>query len=427
MNESDILKEIKKNIYNKTMENYNIYVLNKTQTNKEIYERLLKINKTVNGFKTLQEVSEYLTEIQKNLKELKVIFDTKVEEYNKDKKNEQVKNEVKNIMNVAQVLTDIYSDIKSKIARYKKTQKSNISAKFKEKKQEERQPEKTFQEQSKVQKYVDGVDFNNETVKEIENINKEILSLREKLVTLDVYSREALEIRKRVNELCEIREHIAYEVNGYDGVKFVKNIESLEIQYANTSKGEAKQEKEYDEVSFNKELMEKLMIIADLKFFGIESKYINVSPDASNKEKFEEYKKVYSKYMKEYICLIKSLYSNNPIIYKNADYVMHESDLRNLLEIYNLRGNYNDFKRKHKSGKIGNEAISKELYSEGLDRIEGLINSFKVLSSETIRQNGGKVKVSYDIETKETLKAEIDKNMAQFYKQICNKNNHLSM
>ena len=106
---------------------------------------------------------------------------------------------------------------------------------------------------------------------------------------------------------------------------------------------------------------------------------------------------------------------------------MHESDLRNLLEIYNLRGNYNDFKRKHKSGKIGNEAISKELYSEGLDRIEGLINSFKVLSSETIRQNGGKVKVSYDIETKETLKAEIDKNMAQFYKQICNKNNHLSM
>ena len=71
MNESDILKEIKKNIYNKTMENYNIYVLNKTQTNKEIYERLLKINKTVNGFKTLQEVSEYLTEIQKKFKRIK--------------------------------------------------------------------------------------------------------------------------------------------------------------------------------------------------------------------------------------------------------------------------------------------------------------------------------------------------------------------
>ena len=425
MNETDILKDIKKNIYNKTMENYNIYVLNKTQTNKEIYEMLLKMNKTVNSFKTLQEVSDYLIEIQKNIKDLKAIFDAKVEEYNKDKKNEQIKNEIKNIMNVAQVLTDIYSDIKSKISKYKKSQKSNISAKFKEKKQDDIQPQKTSQEQTKVQKYVDGVDFNNETVKEIENINKEILSLREKIATLDVYSREALDIRKRINELCEIREHIAYEVNGYDGIKFIKNIESLEIQYANTQSGETKQEN--DEISFNKELMDKLMIIADLKFFGIESKYINVSQDASNKEKFEAYKKIYSKYMKEYMSLVKSLYGNNPIIYKNADYVMHESDLRNLLEIYNLRGNYHDFKHKHKSGKIGNEAISKELYSEGLDRIEGLINSFKVLSTETIRQKGGKVTVSYDIESKETLKTEIDKKMAQFYKQICNKNNHISM
>jgi hypothetical protein len=91
MNETDILKDIKKNIYNKTMENYNIYVLNKTQTNKEIYEMLLKMNKTVNSFKTLQEVSDYLIEIQKNIKDLKAIFDAKVEDifdYEEDEPDE---------------------------------------------------------------------------------------------------------------------------------------------------------------------------------------------------------------------------------------------------------------------------------------------------------------------------------------------------
>ena len=38
--------------------------------------------------------------------------------------------------------------------------------------------------------------------------------------------------------------------------------------------------------------------------------------------------------MKEYTSLVRTLFGNNPVIYKNYDYIMHESDLRNLFEYY---------------------------------------------------------------------------------------------
>ena len=55
------------------------------------------------------------------------------------------------------------------------------------------------------------------------------------------------------------------------------------------------------------------------------------------------------------------------------------------------------------------------------------MNSFRVLSTETIRQKGGTVKVSFDAITKEELKQEIDKKMIDLYRKVCDKNKAISM
>jgi hypothetical protein len=185
---------------------------------------------------------------------------------------------------------------------------------------------------------------------------------------------------------------------------------------------------EFDAEAYNKQLMEKITIIGDIIFFGTSSQYMDISKYPTEIQRKNEFNKILDKHKNEYINLVTSLYGKaNPIIYKNGNQTKTAIDLIKKLGDFNIRGNYHDFKKHHKDGKLGNEALSKEMYDEGIKEIETLMNSFRVLSNETINQKGGTIKVTFDAETKSDLKQEIDRKMLELYRKVCDKNKSISM
>jgi hypothetical protein len=272
------------------------------------------------------------------------------------------------------------------------------------------------------------VDFDIQQIKEIDELTKQIISLKDQIAPLDPMSKEATELRKKINDLCNQRMQITYEELGYIGINYIRNLESLETRYSlhndrnNSSSYEANAEQ------YATKLEELLIVIADLKFNGIKSQYVKINENMDNKEKLKTYQDVYSKYMNEYFDLVQSLYdTQNPKIYINGDYSVTSTDLLNYLAIYNLKGGYQTFKEHHKSGKIGNEAITKELYSSGLDKIEGFISSFKIVSKDLIKNKGGKITIQNQNITKEDMKFEIEQKMADLYKMITKKQQEKTM
>lgn len=420
MNETKILNNIKRELYDMVVEFYNNYSQNKSKVNLELYNNVIDLYKKINSCKSFDEVREYLDDIQKELASLKEKFNAKIEEHKKTK-NEAIMQEIKDISKVAQVLTDVYSKVK--VTLPKKTKVTKV-----EPKQEQKVEQK--QEQVKPKKLVntEGIDFNIQEVKEIQNLTSQIIKLKEELSSIDPLSKEAITIRKNINDLCNQRLHIAYQQFGYDGMNYIREVESMETRYANHQEDKNTSSYELDSLAYETQLEGLLSIIGDLKFNGIKSSYVAVNESMTNNEKLKAYQEVYSKYMGEYLNLVKSLHNtNNPTIYSYGDYTVTSTDLLNYLSIYNLKGGFQTFKEHHKTGKVGSEAVTKEMYAAGLDKIEGFVSSFKIISRDLIKNKGGKITISNQNITKEDLKIEMEQKLADFYKMITKKQQQKTM
>lgn len=427
MNEVTIVNNIKKEFYNMVLQFYNDYSVNKTKISKDIYVKVLDLYKKINKCKNIDQIRECLSSIQDELKSLKQIYNAKADEYEKlDKKAmaqeaSALREEIKDIAKIAQALNDTYSSTKAMISRMTKA-----SRKIKPSTQET--PKVTSVEENKRVVNVDGVDFNIPTINELQSLTNQIVSEKENLAKIDPMSKEAIALRKKVNDLCEQRMKIVTDLFGNDGINYIRNVESLETRHANFTPQEVEKPIVMEHDKYLDELENVLQVLADLKFYRASSKYLGVAANASNVEKLEAYKKVYAKYMGQYLSMVSSLHkTSNPVIYSQGDQVITSSNLLSLFDLYNLRGNYQNFKDRHKNGKIGNEAISKELYANALDKIEGYMSSFKALCSEMIKKNGNKVTIKPSISSKEDLRFEIDQKMADLYKIITKKQQAKSM
>ncbi len=417
MNEIKILNNIKKEFYDMVVEFYNKYSQNKTKVNVELYNNMLRLYKRINTCKSFTEVEQCLNEIQEELNNLKKIYNAKVDEYKKNK-SEETLNEIKDITKVAQGLTDAYSKANQLMSKREK----------KVKKEEKKEEQKEVKAKPKKVVNLEGIDFNIPEIKELNDLTTAIIKYKEELSLLDPMSKEATSIRKKINELCNQRMHIAYEQFGYDGMNYIRQVESMETRYANHKEKEDSASYEVDAEQYNKNLEELLNVIADLKFNGIKSQYVQILDTMTNNEKFKAYQEVYTKYLSEYSNLIRSLHNTpNPVIYSQDDYTVTSTDLLNYLSIYNLKGGYQTFKDHHKSGKVGNEAVTKELYASGLDKIEGFISSFKIISKDLIQNKGGKVTISNTNITKDDMKFEMEQKIADFYKMITKKQQEKTM
>ena len=93
-------------------------------------------------------------------------------------------------------------------------------------------------------------------------------------------------------------------------------------------------------------------------------------------------------------------------------------DLLGTLRLFNINGGYASFKAKHKDGKIGSEAISKEMYKEGIDRIKTLLNAINTYGTRVIERNGGIITVNDTEKTREQRIAEINTKYFEIYDMI---------
>lgn len=417
MSETEIINGVKRGLYTIVNQYYDTLMADRTELNKNIYYKVLDYYKKINSSRTISEIKVYLNEIKSEMASLKEQYLSKVSIYESMDKSGQaleaasLLGEIKDITKLAQALNDTYSQTKGMLSKLTpKKEKTNVSD---NKPKDENKPKIVVQETPKKTLDLSGIDFKNPIVNALYKLTNQIIELKEKLVKLDPMSKDAINLRKKLNEISDKRLDIANKLFGNDGINYIRSVESLETRLANCSNTGTIKSYEVDSDEYVQELEDLIYTLGDLKFYGEESKYV------SDKNKYDE---VYLGYYDKFMNLVNSLYGEkNPLIYSYADYNITVSDLISYLGVYNFRGGYQNFKEHHKTGKIGSEAISKEMYASGLDKIAGFIDSFKNKSSDMIKSNGNKVTIKDSRETKDILKFQIDSKMIDLYKVICSK------
>lgn len=254
------------------------------------------------------------------------------------------------------------------------------------------------------------IDYNDFDIKEIENINKKIMLLLEKLNTMDLYSSNAINVRAEINKLAQEREKIVYTYLGDGGVTFIRNIESMERNVAATFDSDTQKPRVLSTTSYLKELKNTILILADLKFYKLDSKYLS---DEENKE--DMFKELYFNTIKKYHNLVSSLYGRGNVMIANG---ISSSELLSYFSIYNLDSSYSNFKKKYPNLMIGGDKVKSKDYNKSVNDLNNLINLFLAKSKNRLEKTSGKVRIVDSFENKKILKKELEENMNVLYKYI---------
>ena len=200
-------------------------------------------------------------------------------------------------------------------------------------------------------------------------------------------------------------------------------VESMED--ATFSKEDTPLEKPFELKSstFSSEFTTLVYMLGDLEFSGLDSetfkKYRALEDKTLQKAGKknlltlnQSYKKCYDSLIKRYHNILRT------IVGKDDKLVSMGQDLLGTLRLFNINGGYASFKAKHKDGKIGSEAISKEMYKEGIDRIKTLLNAINTYGTRVIERNGGIIIVNDTEKTREQRIAEINTKYFEIYDMI---------
>lgn len=263
------------------------------------------------------------------------------------------------------------------------------------------------------------VNNNDAEINRLININKKVVALQEELSKIDLASEEAKNIRIEISKLCDERDKIIEKYLGTSGVVLSKELESLEIAHSKALGG--KKDKPYylSSDEYAHELRETIEMLNDLKFFGIDSKYVIGEDEKARQANYEE---LLLQTNKRYNNLVTSLYKEkNPLISENKqtpDASVRSDNLLAYLELYNLRKGYSDFKKKRESLRIGNEIITASVFDDKVRMIKDIVNQFVTKSSSKVRENGNKVEIKDTSRNKDTIKQEMAEKMNEIFGKI---------
>lgn len=255
--------------------------------------------------------------------------------------------------------------------------------------------------------------LSNPATKDICMCNLKIQKLKEELYKSNPGSKRYKEITQIIYDLCEEREKFVVDILGPQAVNKLAVIESKE-DAAYSKANIAPFESHYvDSEEFSTELSSTIQILGDLKFNGMDSEVFKEFREREesiakrNSIAYEEtmtqtYKKLYESTVRSYRNLVGSVIGNDKELGSMRD------DLLASLSSFNLTGGYAAFKRKHKDGKVGGSAISKDVYLEGVDKIKGLIGTLGTYASKYIASKGGKVEVVDREKTRQQIISEVN-------------------
>ena len=257
----------------------------------------------------------------------------------------------------------------------------------------------------------------------LHTMNRKIQGLKDMYYKMDSKSQEAKKLKIVIYKLCAEREEMITKLLGYEAANKIVMVESMED--ATFSKEDTPLEKPFELKSstFSSEFTTLVYMLGDLEFSGLDSetfkKYRALEDKSLQKAEKKNLLTLNQSYKKCYDTLIKKYHNIlRTIVGKDDKLVSMGQDLLGTLRLFNINGGYASFKAKHKDGKIGSEAISKEMYKEGIDRIKTLLNAINVYGTRIIERNGGIITVNDTEKTREQRIAEINTKYFEIYDMI---------
>lgn len=209
------------------------------------------------------------------------------------------------------------------------------------------------------------------------DISNTIIRLLEKYYKSDKSKPDSNKLLLEVFNIREQREKDIRNNIGYDGVKILFEIESLE-DMASRSNKDKRPSYELTEDEFIKDIKKILYAINEYNFLNDKISYFNnitnyPNDNTKTKEENDEIKR--NKYLSINVLInnmIISLFGTNIInITSNITF----SDLIAYLSRYNLVGGYSLFEEVNKDRRLGNNIISKKEYEDNIFEINKLIDT----------------------------------------------------
>lgn len=401
---------------------------------KEQYLLFGKSNDMIVKFTSKEQVQRELQRIISERERLYKEFTTLKEEYALASKRGADVSELNQITNKARKISPIINCYDKLILIFNKSLSRSISSKITrvEKpiisstpKPEVKKEEKRIEPKKKEVKSVKQVNeyLSDPDIKIIYDSSKKIQMLKGELFKYPQGSPKAKYLSNLIYDLCEQRESMVTKLLGPEAISKVSIIESMED--AAYSKPDVVPLKPYsvNASEFSSELSDLVNILGDLKFNELESKtYLQFRKSEEERAKqrnipytdteSQTYKKVYEISVRKYKNLL------NAVIGNDRELSSMKDDLLVSLTAFNLTGGYSAFKKKHKNGKIGGNAISKDVYIEGLDTIKELISKLDTYSSKYIASKGGKITITDSLKTRSQMIGEVNSEYAKLFEQI---------
>ena len=215
-----------------------------------------------------------------------------------------------------------------------------------------------------------------------------------------------LEKRKRVFDLCSEREKIVESVLGFDGINALGEIESIEDEIYSKS---FVSEKEYiiDTNGFKDKLNGIIRELSDTMFYNEESVAFK-SQTAFKYRDFLDYK------IRQYKNLLSSVGVDG-------------KELLNLLSVYNIDKNYEEFKSKHGNDLIGSDKTSKITYFDIMNKIDGMIDKMVNDGKTFIKEHDGFIKVEDRGRKISDIMGELQSKYASLFDMMVERKNEMTM
>ena len=217
-------------------------------------------------------------------------------------------------------------------------------------------------------------------------LSDEIIALLDKQNNLDINSKEAKDISKKVFDLIEGRKDRYIKLLGPTCIKELNELESLEIRISK-SNNRKMLPLELNKSNYAAYLMNCINAVNEYCFVD----YLDVKDyfkndnnisDEKNKERFGL---KFQAYYRRFNCIIHSIFNCTPIEFEVDGEMINSDDLLSYLSIYNLKGGFDVFKSKNNKLNIGNNNINKKDYDESVEYINKCIKALLDLCKKNVK------------------------------------------
>ncbi len=244
-------------------------------------------------------------------------------------------------------------------------------------------------------------------------LNERIKAAKKEYYSIeDKDSKKATDLRKEIYGLCVKREEMITYRLGPEAITMLGQIESMEdVTY---SKADFTPKAPYPMTTekYVHTLTSRLKLLNDLQFYGEDSEYFKNAFKGKTINGYGTFKKYYDQIIREYNNMTMSLFGKDP------EMMAMSVDLINTFRMFNMRGGFGQFKKHHEDGMVGGERVTKEVYKEGIDRINSLIDKMTEYATKKINSMGGTITITNHEKTRKDKETLLDARYCELYESI---------